>query len=271
MQPDQKEWESFYQSVHRGCGVDFNQYKQEQLRRRILSLSDSWKMDSLASLATRLSANRGDLAVFLDKMAINVSQLFRNPEKWAEVENMVLPELLRSTNRLKCWSAGCSFGAEAYMLSMILDHRFGGPHTILGTDIDLAALAQAKECRFVDADVKTVPQPYLDKYLNRKSASEWRASLALQRYVKFQQGNLLGDRFDRGYDLIMCRNVVIYFNDEAKSALYQKFFDALRPGGYLFVGNTERIMESKEIGFESPYQFFYRKPIEANVRWRNAS
>ncbi|MGK4455638.1 CheR family methyltransferase, partial [Klebsiella pneumoniae] len=90
-----------------------------------------------------------------------------------------------------------------------------------------------------------------EKYLSRKGASEWSASLALQRYVKFQQGNLLGDRFDRGYDLIMCRNVVIYFNDAAKSALYQKFFDALRPGGYLFVGNTERIMESKEIGFES--------------------
>jgi SAM-dependent methyltransferase len=84
--------------------------------------------------------------------------------------------------------------------------------------------------------------------------------------------HLLADRFDQGFDLIMCRNVVIYFNDDAKDLLYERFVQSLKPGGVLFVGSTERIYKAKEIGLETPWPFFYRKPIiEREQRWRRAS
>lgn len=208
---------------------------------------------------------------FLDKLAINVSELFRNPEKWRELEERILPYLLTRSNKLKCWSAGCSFGAEAYSLATLFEAKFKGPHTILGTDIDLAALGQAKNGEFCQADVRGVPKPYLEGHFE-KIANGFRAKDALRRYVTFRTGNLLADKFDGGYDLILCRNVVIYFTEPAKDELYARFLQALKPGGILFVGSTERIFKAKELGFESPIPFFYQRPLEgATKQWRNAS
>lgn len=83
----------------------------------------------------------------------------------------------------------------------------------------------------------------------------------IKNCVEFKRHNLLLDPFEKGFDLILCRNVVIYFTDEAKFELYKRFFDALKPGGVLFVGGTEAILNFREIGFESYLPFFYRKPL----------
>ena len=116
-----------------------------------------------------------------------------------------------------------------------------------------------------------MPSKYKEKYFE-PFASGWRAKPDLKRYLTFKKGDLLADRFDTGFDLIMCRNVVIYFTDGAKEELYRKFFAALKPGGLLFVGSTERIFSAKEIGFTTTVPFFYQKPMEGNTQqWRNAS
>lgn len=182
----------------------------------------------------------------------------------------MLPKLISASSKLKIWSAGCSFGAEAHTLACILDNKFQGQHTILGTDIDAAALDQARQGDFCEADMKGVPQPIRDRYFNR-AGDRWQAKDSIRKYLTFRRGDLLSDKFDTGYDLILCRNVVIYFTEEAKEVLYRRFFDALKPGGMLFVGGTERIFNSRQIGFEAPLPFFYQKPLEGDNRWRNAS
>lgn len=224
----------------------------------------------LAAFYQWMNSTPANVEWFLDKMAINVSELFRNPEKWAEIENRVLPELLGKGKGLRAWSAGCSYGAEAHSLAMILHANFRGVHSVLGTDIDTAALNQARSGEFSDADVRCVPDKYKREYL-RESQGKWTAQPSLKGLLKFQRQNLLADRFEQGFDLIMCRNVVIYFTDEAKDKLYQRFFDSLAPGGYLWVGSTERVFKAQDLGFETPLPFFYRKPLMGQKLWRTAS
>lgn len=224
---------------------------------------------SLGEFFEWISSTPKNTEWFLDRLAINVSELFRNPEKWSEMEKEILPLLLKSNSRLKIWSAGCSYGAEAYTLAMILDKKFSGSHRIIGSDIDTAALNQAKEGRFSTNDLRCVPSEY-KSYL-KPEGNEWVADPSLRKYLTFQKGNLLGDRFDTGFDLIMCRNVVIYFTEEAKDELYEKFFRSLKPGGILFVGSTERIARSEDIGYKTAKPFYYQKPISGDKEWRNAS
>ncbi len=265
------EWKFFYGELKKLSGVDFNLYKQDQLQRRIKGVLELWQVATLGDLATRLSKNPADLRKFMDKMAINVSEMFRNPEKWAELQSKVLPALYQSSRRLKCWSAGCSYGAEAYTLAMILAEHFPGSHQIMGSDIDDAALAQAREGALSDNDVRGVPEAYRAKYLE-KAGNGFKVNERIRKSCLFQKGNLLADNFQEGFDLIMCRNVVIYFNDAAKNELYEKFYRSLRPGGILFVGGTERVFTARQLGFESPLPFFYRKPAEGQTeKWRIAS
>lgn len=271
MPPRTEDWASFYSQMKRRTGLDLHLYKQDQLQRRILSMSETKGTGDLEAFWKLISVSDGEIQWFMDKLAINVSELFRNPEKWVEMEQKVLPLLLNSSPRLKCWSAGCSYGAEAHTLAAILDQNFPGSHQVIGSDIDMAALDQAKRGDFSDNDLRFMPDKYKSKYFD-KTATGWLAKPLLRKYLTFRKGDLLGDRFETGFDLIMCRNVVIYFTDAAKEVLYRKFFDALKPGGILFVGSTERIFSAKEIGFTTTVPFFYQKPMEGKTQlWRNAS
>ncbi|MBL8048752.1 MAG: protein-glutamate O-methyltransferase CheR [Chthonomonas sp.] len=270
MQPKAAEWELFYSRVLKRTGLDLNDYKSEQLQRRLVNLFRTCKVANLDELWTYAQAQPNGTSWLFDQIAINVTELFRNPEKWAELEQKVIPQLLAKSPTLKCWSAGCSIGAEAHTLACLFAEKFPGRHSILGTDIDMSALAEAKRGVFSAADAKATPSAYLKKYFTPQDKS-YQANPALTKYLQFKHGNLLADRFDTGYDLILCRNVVIYFTDEAKDQLYQKFWSALKPGGILWIGGTERIHNHRYLGFESPHPFFYQKTNNVEQTWRNAS
>lgn len=262
------EWTRFYDRVERKANLDLRLYKQDQMQRRILSLVDSKGLRDLPGLANYIESDREAMRWMLDKLAINVSELFRNPEKWAELEKQVLPMLLKRSSRLKCWSAGCSYGAEAYTLATVLQ-TMKCQYSVLGTDIDETAMAQARLGEFSHADVRGVPERYRSNF--EQAGDKWLAKASLKQSLRFQRGNLLADPFDTNYDLILCRNVVIYFTEGAKDQLFRRFYDALKPGGVLFVGSTERIFSARQIGFECSIPFFYQRPLEGHQTWRNAS
>ncbi|MBS1721189.1 MAG: protein-glutamate O-methyltransferase CheR [Armatimonadetes bacterium] len=272
MQPDETSWNRFYASLKQKTAIDLHLYKPDQMRRRIVSMMESKGIPTLDRFWTLLGSSEAELRWFLDKMAINVTELFRNPEKWDDMRLRVLPELLKVNRSLKIWSAGCSLGAEAHTLAILLDQHFPGNHSILGTDIDISALEQAQRGEFGANEMRGVSAELRAKYF-REVDGVWKANAQLSKYLRFRRGDLLADRFDGNFDLIMCRNVVIYFTDPAKDDLYKKFFAALRPGGMLFVGSTERIFDYRNMGYEQPWPFFYQKPSsgEKQQQWRNAS
>lgn len=270
MLPKNDEWNRFYAAMLAKSGLDLHHYKANQLQRRILSMAEQKGAKTLDEFWKQLTSQPDGITWFMDRLAINVSELFRNPEKFNEIETKILPDLLQRTRGLKIWSAGCSYGAEAHSLAAILAESFPGTHQIIGSDIDQAALAQARSGVFNDMDMKGVPMKY-QKYFVNSGKNEWTAVPKLRGYLRFKTGNLLADRFETGFDLICCRNVVIYFTEEAKADLYKRFFDALKPGGMLFVGSTERIFNADSLGLTQKVPFIYQKPLEEKRVWRNAS
>lgn len=211
---------------------------------------------------------------FLSRLTINVSELFRNPEKWDELGRLILPGLLERRSRLRIWSAGCSYGAEPYSLAITLAQIHADPvQTLRATDVDQTILAKAGEGNFTAPDVRNVdaaalgrffvpvpPDPHPVSTILPEISPAYRATADLRARVDFAVHDLLRDRFETDYDLICCRNVVIYFTDSAKDRLFRRFYTALAPGGVLFLGASERIFRYREIGFENPIPFFYRKP-----------
>lgn len=243
--------------------IDLDDYRRGQMERRLRSFA---RRSGDADLDAYLQRLRRDVAAreaFLDHMTINVSELFRNPERFTELERDILPGLTATAGRrgLKVWSAGCSYGAEPYSLGVMLAEADPtARHEITATDLDERVLARAREGRFAEADMRGVTRARRERWFRTEPDGSVRADASLRRSIRFARLDLLADRFPAGQDLILCRNVVIYFTEDAKERLYGRFLQALRPGGVLFVGATERIARAEELGWEKQGMFFYRRP-----------
>ena len=129
---------------------------------------------------------------------------------------------------------------------------------ITATDIDKTVIATAKTGLYNEKSIANVPADLKKKYFTQVGKS-FQISEDIKRCVEFKQANLLCDPYPKNYDMIVCRNVLIYFTDEAKTEVYGKFADALKPGGILFIGSTEQVLEYKELGYKRRYSFYYEK------------
>ncbi len=239
--------------------IDLLQYKRAQMERRIRMFAERRGVTDLGDYLGVLGASPEELDSFLDRVTINVSQLWRNPEQWDILEKSLLPELAQ-TGRLRIWSAGCSYGAEAHTLAAIcLEACPSARLEIVGTDIDRRMVERARAGVFSEEDARTAPRRVLDRWFTATPAG-WEARPELRRHLRFEIGDLLHDRFPAaGYDLVLCRNVVIYFTEDVRDALHRRLAGALRPGGYLVVGATERVSVGSEVGLQAAYPFTYRK------------
>jgi len=253
------DYSGFIFNIDKSTGIDLSQYKEAQMKRRLTTLRVKNGYNTFSDFFTAMMKDKALFYEFLDRMTINVSEFWRNPNRWEVLRDIIIPELQRSSRRLKLWSAACSTGEEPYTLAMILSDKDILAQTgILATDIDDGALAKAKQGIYLERSLKDVPKDVAARYFTPEGPI-YKVSDALKKNIDFRKQNLLLDKFDTGFDLIICRNVMIYFTEEAKSKLYQKFADSLRPGGYLFVGSTEQIFTPSQYGFESTETFFYRK------------
>lgn len=253
------DFELFIKKIEGLTGINLTNYKRPQMERRINSLMRSQSFQSYTEYLAALQKDEKQLEKFLNHLTINVSEFFRNPPQWDVLKKRILPEILKENLELKGWSAGCATGEEPYTLIMILKDKLGFRcPRILATDIDERALQKAKAGVYQEKSLVNVPQNYLKRYFFKKE-SYYYIDDEIKKLVDFQKHDLLKDPFGSNFDLILCRNVVIYFTDEAKDFLYKRFYDALRPGGILFTGSTEQIFQASKLGFETVASFFYRK------------
>ena len=251
------EFAQFCGGFRRLTGIDLTQYKRRQMERRVRTFADRRAPD-LGGYLQLLSTNRNELDSFLDRVTINVSQLWRNPEQWDTLARIIAE--LAATGSLRAWSAGCSYGAEAYTLAAIgREVAPGARLEILGTDIDTRMVARAREGLFTIEDARSAPPAQLKRWFDREPDG-WRAKPELRLLTRFDTGDLLNDRVQASrFDLVLCRNVVIYFTEPVRDALHHRLVDSLRPGGYLMVGSSERVAEPRSLGLECPAPFIYRK------------
>jgi chemotaxis protein methyltransferase CheR len=244
------------------CGLDLGQYKRPQMERRLRSFLGSRGVTRLPDHLEELRRDRTALDALLDRVTINVSQLWRHPEQWRALEHTALPELMDSDPAvgLRAWSAGCSYGAEAYTLAAVCRRVLPGRRvTILGTDIDARMVTRAREGLFTEDDTRDAPPDELVAGFERVPQG-WQARAQLRRMTRFERSDLLQILPRRaGFDLILCRNTTIYFADPVRDDLHARLAHALRPGGYLVVGGTERVAQPASLGLEATRPFFYRK------------
>ncbi|PKM46777.1 MAG: chemotaxis protein CheR [Firmicutes bacterium HGW-Firmicutes-8] len=252
-------YEKFLQDLRRRKGLDLTGYKRPQMERRINSLMRSLKVEGYDTYLDLMEKEIQHWLKFLDTLTINVSEFYRNPNQWELLESKIIPELITKTPFLKLWSAGCSTGEEPYSLAMLMINRFHKvSFTLTASDIDDEVINKAKAGVYNDKAVANLPKQFLSLNFTQQGTN-FVISEDVKRRVKYVKRNLLRDPFDRSYDLILCRNVVIYFTEESKAELYRKFHDALRIGGILFTGSTEQIFQPREIGFNLASSFFYRR------------
>lgn len=260
---EDQDWIDFKQKLKRKTEIDLDLYKEPQMKRRIGNLVNRAGMNSYSAYFDRVVGDKDAFASFIEYLTINVSEFFRTPEKFGKLETDVIPDLLRRAPKLNIWSAGCSIGAEPYSLAIILKEMTPRVrHRILATDLDVEILAKAKCGIYTENELKAMTPERRARYFDKTDGEKYAVKQEIKDCIEFRRHNLLKDPFETGFDLILCRNVVIYFTEEAKDQLYAHFFQALKPGGILFVGATEAILNFRKLGYTSFQPFFYQKPFE---------
>ncbi len=252
-------FEEFHKWIHRELGINLSAYKPEQLHRRIKSLMSRIGVETLEEYTQLIKRDEEQKQRFLDFITINVTEFFRNPELFNELEEVLAKEILPKNNNLKIWSAACSIGCEPYTLAIILDRiSKGRNHKILATDIDNTILTKAKNGEYTQSEVKNVKDQDLRNYFTQND-NKYYINDKIKSMVTLKKHDLILENYEKDFDLIVCRNVVIYFNNDVKNEIYKKFSESLKTGGLLFVGATESIYNYKEFGFEKASTFIYRK------------
>ncbi len=257
--PVADDYEVFCEGLRALCGVDLSQYRRPQMERRLRTFFERRGITSLADSLPILRTERDQLDELLDRVTINVSQLWRHPSQIAHLESSVLPELA-AAGPVRIWSAGSSYGAEAFTIAAVC--RSAIPRakvTILGTDIDRRMVERARAGRFSTDDARGVPEATMTKGFQRVDGG-WQARPELLALVRFEVGDLLRLRpRPASFDLVVCRNTVIYFSEPVRDALHERLARSLVPGGRLLVGATERVATPGALGLAQTAQFFYRK------------
>ena len=235
---------SLTQSILIRYGIDFTCYESNSLKRRVIRLLHLYELASVHELWSRILRERDFIYSFMNEISVGMTSMFRDPFFWKRLKEK-LAEHVAASSSLAIWHAGCSTGEEVYSLGVLLDEiGLLSRSSAYATDINQNALEEAK--KGVYHKIKMIE--------NEKNFKEYNAFLPFQnhyqscdgkhvkmnerlvQHVTFSYHNLISDNFTGKYDLILCRNVMIYFDTTAKKELLRKFHQALNPGGYFIIG-----------------------------------
>lgn len=254
------DFQMFKRQLREISGLDLNHYKEQQMQRRINQWLARVGAKDYAEYIKRIREDAAERQRFLEYLTINTSQFYRDAQVFDRIRSEVLPELLQASRRLRIWSAGASVGAEIYTIAILLAEASAvGRHSLLATDIDKQALAKAAEGVYTSSYMTTMPKDLIQKYFTIDDKNNYMLSDKIKRMVTFREHNLLTDGFGNGYDLILCRNVFIYFTQETQQQLTARFAEALRPQGYFVVGSAETLVHPEEYGLLRKSYCIYQK------------
>lgn len=258
------DYEAFKKEVFKLSSIDLNAYKERQMKRRIDSLIRKNGFKDYSDYVSALKNNQDVYVEFINYLTINVSEFFRNPAQWDVLIKEVIPYLQKEFGKnIKIWSAACSTGDEPYSLAMVMSEFLPlNQISIVATDIDDQILSKAKMGLYNEKSIAGVPDRFKKKYFDQVGQS-YKISDEIKKCITFKKHNLLKDKYPDNLDLIVCRNVLIYFTEDAKDGIYKRFNLSLKKNGILFVGSTEQIIQSHKYEFDPIRSFFYKKTGQA--------
>lgn len=254
------DYESFKKDVYGLTNINLSLYKERQMKRRIESLMNRKGYTDFQPYFEAMKKDDSLLRAFVSYLTINVSEFYRNPKQWELFENEMIPYLKNNFGqKINIWSAACSTGDEPYTIAMLLARHIPLNQVhVYATDIDEDVLAFAKQGLYPERSLENLPKDLLDAHFVKQD-KHYQIKDTIKNCVEFRKHNLLEDKYPASMHMIVCRNVVIYFTDEAKDRVYHNFHKTLCKDGVLFIGSTEQIIHAKEIGFTPTDSFFYKK------------
>jgi chemotaxis methyl-accepting protein methylase len=232
--------------ITRERGFGCASYKEKCVRRRIAVRMRARGVLTFAEYAHVLDRDAHEYELLLDALTINVTKFFRNPETFAAIDRELVPPLYaRVEPQLRIWSAGCASGEEPYSLAMLM-HRYAAAEgkrfdrvEVLGTDLDRASLAAAERAVYLEATLSDTAPEVRQMYFSMQSP--YRIHSDVRARVHFRRHDLLREAFPEAQHLIVCRNVIIYFDRATQEALFERFAASLLPGGFLALGRVETL------------------------------
>jgi chemotaxis protein methyltransferase CheR len=255
------------QKIERDRGFFCSSYKDTCLRRRISVRMRLKGASTFQEYGRLLDDDPLEYDRLIATLTINVSKFFRNPETYALIATKVLPQLATTATLVRIWSAGCAAGEEAYSLA-VLCHQFSEQNRrtktefeIIGTDVDTGAIAAAKKGRYPEAAFADTTPAVRDRYFPTDDGLR-SAAPEIRRLVSFHPMDLLDEtRIPTRANLILCRNVIIYFRRETQERLFRRFREVLLPGGFLVLGKVESLLGKTREMFSpvGPRERIYRR------------
>jgi len=255
VQITEKEFKQISSLLYKNFGINLTDKKQTLVRGRLNKIIRTKGYGSFTNYYNAINNDKsGMLQIELaDHLSTNHSYFFRENEHFKYLTINVLPEIERSNilkdpSELRIWCAGCAAGEEPYTLAILLKEYFGNKLSgtkplILATDISTSALSSAKSGIYSQDKLKSMPSKYLDKYFNKIDNGKYSVKTSLRNHILFKRLNLMRDTFPfkNKFNIIFCRNVMIYFDKETRETLISKYYTNLISNGILFIGHSETI------------------------------
>ncbi len=255
-----KEFQLFREIIYRETGIHISEKKRNLVVARLSKRLRALNLQTFSEYYEYLnnsSDTRDEINNLINRITTNKTDFFREKHHFDYLTNEVFPAYIEEAKkgrerRLRIWSAGCSSGEEPYTIAMVVAEAFkverGWDLKILATDLDTDVLMRAISGVYTSQQITPVPIGYLSKYFVR-STQGYEVSPHIKAMVSFRKLNLMDTLFPmkKPFDIIFCRNVMIYFNDETKQDLIKKYHSHLKDNGYMFVGHSESLMHMKHL------------------------
>ncbi|MBI4688376.1 MAG: protein-glutamate O-methyltransferase CheR [Nitrospirae bacterium] len=234
--------------IYDKCGIFIPETKKYFIENRLMRRLQDRNLKSFEDYLYFLKYSGGtdELTQLFNAITTNETYFFREPEQLNVFMDSIVPKVTagKLTSGVKLWCAASSTGEEPYTLSMMFKEKY--PNTALditASDISDTVLESAKKAVYNSYSIRNVPEPYMKKYFKNSGAS-YELNTGVKGSVRFMNINLIDDKkikTIRGFDVIFCRNVLIYFDEKAKQKVVSNLYDSLAPGGFLFVGSSESL------------------------------
>lgn len=267
----------FREFYYRKTGNWFDDGKRYYVDKRLLARMRATDCDNFREYFVRLrfEADGGELQALINSMTVNETYFFREEYQFQCLVHSMLPHVVarkKAGDPVRIWSLPCSSGEEVYSLALYLLEHWPQVDDydveIIGSDIDTVALEKAREGVYGQRPVHTAPRDVLDRYFQRLPDGRYQVLRSIRESVRLSRVNLqdpLQTRGYRGFDVVFCRNLLIYFDDAARRQAAETLFDALNPGGYICLGHSEFMSRISPLFRPArfPEAIVYQKPEEA--------
>ncbi|MCL2381295.1 MAG: protein-glutamate O-methyltransferase CheR [Treponema sp.] len=263
------DFEQYRSLIYNECGIHFTSTNRSILESRLRERLREKNIDSVKTYFAAISSDQGELKSFLDSITTNLTRFFRNQPQFDALQNHVITELQNikkadGNTTIKVWSAGCSTGEEPYSIAMLMCEVLP-PHwkcEIIASDLSLKCLMTAREGFYADNRLDGIPDNYLKKYFEKVEGG-YKILPKLAANIRFDYHNLKNDSGLRNVDVVFCRNVIIYFDEVTQAAVINRFWDAMAPKSFLFIGHSESLfgMDTKFEFVKTEWATLYRKFI----------